>query len=1124
MTNIQIHKANGTLLYSAPITKDAIFRHELMTEEYVQLVFNEVSQVDFPIGCYLEHEGRKYVVTTLVSPELIDGGYKYSIRFEAEWMRWRNITCFFVNEFTGKPEANWSMTATPDLFLQQITRNISRAIGQTYTFAYDSSLTATKDLTFDNKTVLEALSMIAEAFETEWWVEGSVIHLSRCEQGEAVVLTQGVNIGAPTSSGESEYATRIYAYGSTRNITQDYQSGGTTNALVEKRLTLPVDRYPNGYRDIKAGLSAEEIIEKTVIFDDIYPSSDFPISSVRMDLRLDTDTIVGTNEDGTPIYDTCPVYYFKIEGIDFSDELIIEGQTLKVHFLSGHLQGREFELAYHSTSKEYEIVTDRENGAVKLPNETLMPQDGDTVILFNIQMPDEYVTSAENRLAEALEAYVNETILADTYTYSFASNPVAFAKESIALTVGQKVTLNYVFGTLDTRVLSVEFPLYAPSKMEISVGESTPKGKLETIETETVNASSQIEIIQAYNNAAKTIQNQLNRATQIMAEGLAKLGNMWYIDKSQDTTADKSDSSKWIVRTSYPVSTDQWIAQFGIYTGGEGGGSGSGTMYHDQLQHLDYPDQHPIAAIVGLQSALNGKASTALVTTSASGLMSATDKAKLDGIAAGANNYVLPIASASVLGGVRVGSRLSIASGVLSANAQAWSEITGKPTTFTPAAHTQGWDTITGKPTTLSGYGITDAMTASAINTALAGKVSSTSEAYVKTGLVFDANSVYQNLHGYGWNVTNAPVTGDVQLLSVTTTFNDYRHALQILSNKGGGLWFRGRSLYNYTSDKKDEGWTAWQSIWHSGNFNPDDKVNKKGDIMLGRLIVRNDSNGYMGAAIEGADGYGFLRLGNMSGGSGNYGKITGPFNATLDSLEIYCANNKLTTNGNVIWHAGNDGANSGLDADLLDGRHASEFWGHFLTTIDASALSEDYYYPVTIYIGYRKRVRISVIVDLDSTTKPSWSTHANGFSCRFIEEVSGDGWGAIAKNRVVLDSTYKWANKNPIGKVDQMTNSNNEVIWVRGGGKYYFYNSTDFAVTLRTTSFTASGQTVSPILASSVTPEPYKAGDGLIGLSTLYCNSIVIGGHTITWDSTNNALKIDGNVYTTGSITQLKS
>ena len=55
-------------------------------------------------------------------------------------------------------------------------------------------------------------------------------------------------------------------------------------------------------------------------------------------------------------------------------------------------------------------------------------------------------------------------------------------------------------------------------------------------------------------------------------------------------------------------------------------------------------------------------------TTSANGLMSSSDKSKLDGIAANANNYSLPIASSSTLGGVKVGSGLSIASdGTLSA-------------------------------------------------------------------------------------------------------------------------------------------------------------------------------------------------------------------------------------------------------------------------------------------------------------------------------------------------------------------------------------------------------------------------------------------------------------------------
>ena len=56
----------------------------------------------------------------------------------------------------------------------------------------------------------------------------------------------------------------------------------------------------------------------------------------------------------------------------------------------------------------------------------------------------------------------------------------------------------------------------------------------------------------------------------------------------------------------------------------------------------------------------------ASATSSASGVMSATDKAKLDGIAEKANNYSLPTASASTLGGVKVGGNLTVSNGVLS--------------------------------------------------------------------------------------------------------------------------------------------------------------------------------------------------------------------------------------------------------------------------------------------------------------------------------------------------------------------------------------------------------------------------------------------------------------------------
>lgn len=73
-------------------------------------------------------------------------------------------------------------------------------------------------------------------------------------------------------------------------------------------------------------------------------------------------------------------------------------------------------------------------------------------------------------------------------------------------------------------------------------------------------------------------------------------------------------------------------------------------------------------------------------TSSTAGLMTANDKAKLDGIATGANNYTLPVASATALGGIKLGSGLSATTdGTVSVSADVvagsveWNSIKNKP-------------------------------------------------------------------------------------------------------------------------------------------------------------------------------------------------------------------------------------------------------------------------------------------------------------------------------------------------------------------------------------------------------------------------------------------------------------
>ena len=84
-------------------------------------------------------------------------------------------------------------------------------------------------------------------------------------------------------------------------------------------------------------------------------------------------------------------------------------------------------------------------------------------------------------------------------------------------------------------------------------------------------------------------------------------------------------------------------------------------------------------------------------TTSADGLMSSADKTKLDGVATSANNYSLPTASASTLGGIKIGTGLSIdGSGVVTASGSSSSGGSLEPITTTKTTATAGQTVFTG--------------------------------------------------------------------------------------------------------------------------------------------------------------------------------------------------------------------------------------------------------------------------------------------------------------------------------------------------------------------------------------------------------------------------------------------
>lgn len=203
--------------------------------------------------------------------------------------------------------------------------------------------------------------------------------------------------------------------------------------------------------------------------------------------------------------------------------------------------------------------------------------------------------------------------------------------------------------------------------------------------------------------------------------------------------------------------------------------------------------------------------------------------------------------------------------------------------------------------------------------------------------------------------------------------------------------------------------------------------------------------------------------------------------NILVDKKAIHFNNNmnwwmQVNSDGNFILNSTGN-ANKFLYKDYEVGT-LNNLYVLRETAIDARTLDENTYYPVTIYIEAKYNSRIEVHAILDQSGRPSWSTHERGFAAHFIEEVYGYAWGVnTTTHRRILSNQFTWTqNKSvhPIGKVSQMGNSGTEVIYVRGGGQYFFYTTKNALPVLRTSEYVTNNQTVAPIAASDMTDADY--------------------------------------------------
>lgn len=150
-------------------------------------------------------------------------------------------------------------------------------------------------------------------------------------------------------------------------------------------------------------------------------------------------------------------------------------------------------------------------------------------------------------------------------------------------------------------------------------------------------------------------------------------------------------------------------------------------------------------------------------------------------------------------------------------------------------------------------------------------------------------------------------------------------------------------------------------------------------------------------------------------------------------------------------------------------------------TWIDLTAekWDQDTYYPVTIQLS-NPETRIEVITRLGDA-KPKWSTHEYGFSMNCVWRSNASGWGANVINRIIEIFECKFTKEIPdttpvqyilpAGSIGQLASSSEELIYLRGGGRYLFKIGNNCVAVVHDSRYTAlDGSSVAPA-ASVIRP-----------------------------------------------------
>lgn len=379
---IQIKRNNANLLAVDNPLSSSNYSKAVMGEEQITLVWEQPTFLQLNIGDYIVYEGSNFTMNQIPTvKKLSTRVYQYNAVFQSTKYELSKAIYMLFDNTDTVPLDEFPLTGTAETFMQLLIDNLNRVAGvATWSLGDVIPGTEYKNLTFSDEDCLTVLGRLADEFATEYHVINHTIHLKKISTDREITLQYGSTLYdiERSSVNSSDIVTRLYVFGSSKNIAANYRGGST-------KLLLPA---PDTYLQ-HANAALYGIIEQSKTFEDIYPR----LSSGA----AGTVTSVG-NE-----------FTFTDSHLDFNvNDCLLDGTKAKIRFNTGECAGYDFEIAsYNNATKTYVIIANTGEKDFTLPTTDLKPAIGDKYILIDLVMPANYVTSGEFEVKDKGLEYLN---------------------------------------------------------------------------------------------------------------------------------------------------------------------------------------------------------------------------------------------------------------------------------------------------------------------------------------------------------------------------------------------------------------------------------------------------------------------------------------------------------------------------------------------------------------------------------------------------------------------------------------------------------------------------------------------------------------------------------------------